>query len=111
MITPKQQEIIDLLKNRVNMTAAEIANEVGSEVKATSKHLRHLEDVGEIYVCEWRKGKYGVPSKAYTLGNGESVVLVSNRKKKPKEKAVPEPIKYNTPRPDIAAAWLFTELV
>ena len=111
MISPKQQEIINLLQTRVSMTAAEIAQEVGSEVKATSKHLRHLEDVGEIYVCEWRKGKYGVLTKAYTLGNGESVVLVSNRKKKPKQKAVPEPIKYNTPRPDIAAAWLFTEVV
>jgi len=111
MITPKQEQVLEILATRENMTAAEIAQEVGSEVKATSKHLRHLEDVGEIYVCEWRKGKYGVPTKAYTLGNGESVVLVSNRKKKPKEKAVPAPIKYDTPRPDIAAAWLFTEVV
>ena len=111
MNSPKQQKIIELLHTRINMTAAEIAAEVGSEVKATSKHLRYLEDVGKIYVCEWRKGKYGVPTKAYTLGNGESVVLVSNRKKKPKEKPEPEPIKYNTPRPDIAAAWLFTEVV
>ena len=111
MNSPKQQEIIDLLKNRVNMTAAEIALEIGSETKATSKHLRLLESTGQIYVCEWRKGKHGVMTKAYTLGNGESVVLVSNRKKKPKEKTVPEPIKYNTPRPDIAAAWLFTEVV
>lgn len=109
MISPKQQEIIDLLQTRVNMTAAEIAAEVGSETKATSKHLRLLEEVGEIHVCEWRKGKYGVPTKAYRLGNGHSVVLVSNRKKKPKEKAAPQPIKYDIPRPDIAAAWLFNK--
>ena len=110
MNSPKQQEIINLLQTRVSMTAAEIALEVRSEVKATSKHLRHLEDVGEIYVCEWRKGKFGVPTKAYTLGKGESVVLVSNRKKKPKEKPEPKPIKYDIPRPDVAAAWLFTEI-
>ena len=84
MMSPKQQEIINLLQTRVNMTAAEIAFAVGSETKATSKHLRLLEEVGEIHVCEWRKGKYGVPTKAYKLGNGKSVELVSTRKKKEK---------------------------
>ena len=81
MISPKQQAIINLLQTRVSMTASEIAFGVGSEVKATSKHLRLLEDTGHIYVCEWRKGKYGVPTKAYTLGQGESVELVGKRKK------------------------------
>jgi predicted ArsR family transcriptional regulator len=84
MMSPKQQEIINVLQTRVNMTAAEIAAELGSETKATSKHLRLLEDIGEIYVCEWRKGKFGVPTKAYKLGNGKSVELVSTRKKKEK---------------------------
>jgi len=82
MIRPKQQTIIDLLKTRPSMTAAEIALEVGSETKATSKHLRLLEDMGHIYVCEWRKGKHGVMTKAYKLGGGESVVLVAKRKSK-----------------------------
>lgn len=81
MNSPKQQKIIELLQTRINMTAAEIANEMGSETKATSKHLRLLEDMGQIYVSEWRKGKYGVPTKAYKLGNGESVELVSKRRK------------------------------
>ena len=81
MNSPKQQEIINLLQTRVNMTAAEIAFGIGSETKATSKHLRLLEDMGQIYVCEWRKGKHGVMTKAYTLGDGDSVVLVSKRKK------------------------------
>jgi len=80
MISPKQQEIMDLLKDQDNMTAAEIALEVGSETKATSKHLRLLEDAGHIYVCEWRKGKHGVLTKAYKAGYGESVVLVNKRK-------------------------------
>jgi predicted transcriptional regulator len=112
MISPKQQAIINILQTRVSMTAAEIAFGVGSEVKATSKHLRLLEDTGHIYVCEWRKGKYGVPTKAYTLGQGESVELVSSRKKKEKKTApapvvdVPKPI---VPRADYASAWLFNE--
>ena len=110
MISPKQQEIIDLLQTRVNMTAAEIALEVGSETKATSKHLRLLESMGQIYVCEWRKGKFGVLTKAYKLGCGESVMVVSKRKKtKPTTQPVvnaPEP---NAPRPDYAAAWLFNK--
>jgi hypothetical protein len=91
------------------MTASEIAAELRSETKATSKHLRHLEDIGEIYVCEWRKGRFGVPTKAYKLGKGDSVVLVSKRKKSLKIKPDLEPIKYDTPRPDYAAAWLFHE--
>ncbi len=93
MMSPKQQEIINVLQTRVNMTAVEIAFAVGSETKATSKHLRLLEEEGEIHVCEWRKGKYGVPTKAYKLGNGKSVELVSTRKKKGKtEKPKKEPV-------------------
>jgi len=93
MNSPKQQEIINLLQTRLNMTAAEIAFGIGSEVKATSKHLRLLEDMGQIFVCEWRKGKHGVPTKAYKLGDGDSVELVSKRKKKGKtEKPKKEPI-------------------
>ena len=94
MISPKQQAIINILQTRVSMTAAEIAFGVGSEVKATSKHLRLLEDTGHIYVCEWRKGKYGVPTKAYKLGEGESVELVSKRKKPSDntERAKKEPV-------------------
>jgi predicted transcriptional regulator len=93
MMSPKQQTILELLQTRVNMTAAEIAFAVGSETKATSKHLRLLEEMGHIHVCEWRKGKYGVPTKAYKLGNGQSVELVSSRKKKEKtEKPKKEPI-------------------
>jgi predicted ArsR family transcriptional regulator len=109
MISPKQEQVLDILATRDNMTAAEIAAELRSETKATSKHLRHLEDIGEIYVCEWRKGRFGVPTKAYKLGKGDSVVLVSKRKKSLKIKPDPEPLKYDTPRPDYAAAWLFHE--
>ena len=84
MMSPKQQEIINLLQTRVNMAAAEIALEVGSETKATSKHLRLLEEEGEIHVCEWRKGKYGVPTKEYKLANAKSLHIVSPPKKKEK---------------------------
>jgi predicted transcriptional regulator len=82
MNSPKQQEVIALLQTRDRMTAAEIAFGLGSEVKATSKHLRLLEDMGQLYVCEWRKGRHGVMTKVYKYGDGESVVLVSKRKKK-----------------------------
>jgi hypothetical protein len=80
MISPKQEQVLDILATRDNMTAAEIAFGLGSDTKATSKHLRLLEEMGKIYVCEWRKGKYGALTKVYKLGKGESVVLVSKRK-------------------------------
>ena len=79
MISPKQEQVLDILAIK-DMTAAEIAQEVGSETKAVSKHLRLLEAMGEIHVCEWRKGKHGVRTKAYKLGEGESVELVSKKK-------------------------------
>jgi hypothetical protein len=85
MISPKQEQVLDILATRDNMTAAEIAAELGSETKATSKHLRLLEDMGELYVCEWRKGKHGVLTKVYKLGNGESVMLTSKKKSKQNE--------------------------
>jgi len=85
MISPKQEQVLDILATRENMTAAEIAFGLGSETKATSKLLRHLEEIGEIYVCEWRKGKYGALTKVYKLGEGESVVLVSKKKSKQNE--------------------------
>lgn len=81
MISPKQEQVLDILKNKDSMTAAEIAREMNAETKATGAHLRRLEEAGQIYVCEWKTGKYGVPTKAYKLGEGESVVLVSKRKK------------------------------
>jgi len=80
MISPKQQEVIDILKTQDSMTASEIAYELGAEIKATGAHLRRLEDAGHIYVCEWKKGKYGVPTKAYRFGRGESVVFVAKKK-------------------------------
>jgi predicted transcriptional regulator len=97
MISPKQEQVLDILATRDNMTAAEIAFGLGSETKATSKHLRLLEEIGEIYVCEWRKGKYGALTKAYKLGKGDSVVLVSKRKgetEKPKKEPVENVLAY-----------------
>jgi hypothetical protein len=138
MISPKQEQVLDILATRDNMTAAEIAFGLGSDTKATSKHLRHLEEIGEIYVCEWRKGKYGALTKVYKLGKGESVVLVSKKKgktEKPKKEPVENVLAYlakNKARfvsldyrmshadhirfmngfvshPDPASAWLFHE--
>jgi hypothetical protein len=80
MITTKQEQVLEILKTRESMTAAEIAIEIGSEVKATSKHLRLLVEMGKIFVCEWRKGKYGVPTKVYKQGHGDSVMLISKKK-------------------------------
>ena len=97
MISPKQEQVLDILATRDNMTAAEIAFGLGSETKATSKHLRLLEDMGELHVCEWRKGKYGALTKAYKLGEGESVMLVSNKKgktEKPKKEPVENVLAY-----------------
>ncbi len=138
MISPKQEQILDILSTRDNMTAAEIAFGLGSDTKATSKHLRLLEEIGEIYVCEWRKGKYGALTKVYKLGKGESVMLVIKKKgetEKPKKEPVENVLAYlakNKARfvsldyrmshadhirfmndfvshPDHASAWLFNE--
>ena len=112
MSSPKQQEILDLLADQENMTAAEIAKEMKMVATAIAAHLRRLEEAGHIYVCEWRSGKYGVPTKAYKYGKGDSVEFVGKRKapnKKIKNTIVIEKIEINAPRPDYAAAWLFNE--
>ena len=112
MSSPKQQEILDLLADQENMTAAEIAKDMKMVATAIAAHLRRLEEAGHIYVCEWRSGKYGVPTKAYKYGKGDSVEFVGKRKapnKKIKNTIVIEKIEINAPRPDYAAAWLFNE--
>ena len=63
-------------------------------------------------MCEWRSGKYGVPTKAYKYGKGDSVEFVGKRKapnKKIKNTIVIEKIEIDAPRPDYASAWLFNE--
>jgi DNA-binding transcriptional ArsR family regulator len=112
MNSPKQQEILDLLADQDNMTAAEIAKEMKMVATAIAAHLRRLEEAGHIYVCEWRSGKYGVPTKAYKYGKGDSVEFVGKRKapnKKIKNTIVIEKIEIDAPRPDYASAWLFNE--
>ena len=112
MITPKQEQVLDILKSKKSMTAAEIAKEMKMVATAIAAHLRRLEEAGHIYVCEWRSGKYGVPTKAYKYGKGDSVEFVGKRKapnKKIKNTIVIEKIEINAPRPDYAAAWLFNE--
>jgi DNA-binding transcriptional ArsR family regulator len=94
------------------MTAAEIAKEMKMVATAVAAHLRRLEEAGHIYVSEWRGGKYGVPTKAYRYGKGDSVEFVGKRKapnKKVKNTVVIEKIEIDAPRPDYAAAWLFHE--
>jgi len=112
MITPKQEQVLEILATRENMTAAEIAKEMKMVATAVAAHLRRLEEAGHIYVCEWRSGKYGVPTKAYRYGKGDSVEFVGKRKapnKKVKDTVVTEKIEIDTPRPDYASAWLFHE--
>ncbi len=94
MISPRQEQILDILATK-DMSASEIAIELKSETKATSKHLRLLEEMGKIHVCEWRKGKHNVLTKVYRLGKGESVMLVS-KKKKTQNEARKELSKRNT---------------
>lgn len=113
MITPKQEQVLQILNGKNSMTAAEIAKEMKMVITATAAHLRRLEEAGHIYVCEWRSGKYGVPTKAYRYGQGVSVEFVGKRKppnKKAKDTVVAEKVtNIDAPRPDYAAAWLFNK--
>jgi predicted ArsR family transcriptional regulator len=110
MISPKQEQVLEILKNKKSMTAAEIAKDMKMVATAVAAHLRRLEEAGHIYVSEWRGGKYGVPTKAYRYGKGDSVEFVGKRKapnKKIKNTVVIEKIEIDVPRPDYASAWLF----
>ena len=112
MSSPKQEQVLDILKGKKSMTAAEIAKDMKMVATAIAAHLRRLEEAGHIYVCEWRSGKYGVPTKAYKYGKGDSVEFVGKRKapnKKIKNTIVIEKIEIDAPRPDYASAWLFNE--
>lgn len=142
MQSPKQDMVYEVITRRDRLSAAEIAKEVGMDAKAVGAHLRRLEAAGKVHVSEWKKGKYGVLTKAYSAGFGISAVHISPRRQKvPKAPRLPkEPAEdvnvYQTnnksriishdnrlshadhirlmtgfkPRPDDAAAWLYTEI-
>jgi hypothetical protein len=93
MMTNRQEQILEILKKRDCMTAAEVAREMNVETKTTAAHLRKLEDIGQIYVSEWKKGRQGVPTKAYKLGSGDSVAWVRIKKQKKKSAASPNVFK------------------
>ena len=86
MQSPKQDMVYEVVTRRDKLSAAEIAKEVGMDAKAVGAHLRRLEAAGKVYVSEWKKGKYGVLTKAYSAGFGISAVHISPRRNKvPKE--------------------------
>ncbi len=86
MNSPKQDMVLDAVTKGHRLSAAEIAKEVGMDAKAVGAHLRRLEAAGKVHVAEWKKGKYGVLTKAYSAGFGISAVHISPRRNKvPKE--------------------------
>jgi hypothetical protein len=97
MMTNRQEQILEVLKKRDCMTAAEVAREMNVETKTTAGHLRKLEDIGQVYVSEWKKGKQGVPTKAYKIGSGDSVAWVRIKKQKKKPIASLKVFNKNTP--------------
>lgn len=93
MQSPKQDMVYEVITRRDKLSAAEIAKEVGMDAKAVGAHLRRLEAAGKVHVSEWKKGKYGVLTKAYSAGFGISAVHISPRRqqapKEPKPKKEP----------------------
>ena len=90
MQSPKQDMVYAVVTRRDKLSAAEIAKEVGMDAKAVGAHLRRLEAAGKVHVSEWKKGKYGVLTKAYSAGFGISAVHISPRKLKPPKPPKPK---------------------
>lgn len=93
MKSPKQDMVLEVVIRTDKLSAAEIAKRVGIDAKAVGAHLRRLEAAGKLHVSEWKKGKYGVLTKAYSAGFGISAVHISPRRKQahkePKAKKEP----------------------
>ena len=97
MKSPKQEEAFDILSRKDKLTVSQVAKEMDVAVKAAGAHLRRLEQAGRIHVSEWRKNEYHVMTKCYSVGFGESVVHVSQRKQKPPK----EPKQKKEPAEDV----------
>ena len=76
MISPKQQQVIDILKTQESMTASDIALEMQAETKAVGAHLRRLAQSGFVHVSGWRQGKNQNQMKLYSCGAGDFVPMV-----------------------------------
>ncbi len=76
MISPKQQQVLDILKTQESMTASDIAFEMQAETKAVGAHLRRLAQSGFAHVSGWRQGKNQNQMKLYACGAGDFVPMV-----------------------------------
>lgn len=76
MISPKQQQVLAILKTQKCMTASDIALAMQAETKAVGAHLRRLAQSGFVHVSGWRQGKNQNQMKLYACGAGEFVPMV-----------------------------------
>lgn len=140
MKSPKQDQAFDIISRRDKLTVAQIAKEMGIAVKAAGAHLRRLEQAGRIHVSEWRftgatmskcyTAGFGESVTYTSKRKPKKKQPKPERKDKLDEYIAPndswistlyadprtnhaEHIRFMNnfkPRPDDAAAWLFTEI-
>lgn len=121
-LTAKQQVVLDTIQTLGKATAIEVAKAIGADPEATIARIRRLHNLKLIHVCGWGTGAYNHPIKMFAFGEGVDATVdkVAHFKKIRQAKANKRMIQSNTydpltdifhPRPDVAAAWLFTEIV
>lgn len=120
-LTTHQQQIINIIKKKGEASCEDFA-EINQVQTAIGAHLRRLIKVGQIYIVRWEVSNVIGEKPVYKIGDLPSVTRADAREHlKAQRKAVKEREQAAlngvqnfdpaNPRADVAAAWLFTEVV
>ena len=105
-LTPKQQLVMHALEQLGKGSVVQVAKAINMEQKAVFAHLKRLQKMKLIHLCEWGKSGSGHPLKIFQYGEGVDAVL--DRKayfdKARQESAAKKFIQRNTYNPDAPLA-------
>jgi hypothetical protein len=74
-LTPKQQLVMYALEQLGRGSVVQVAKATNMEQKAVFSHLKRLQKMKLIHLCEWSKSSSGHPLKIFQYGAGEDAVL------------------------------------
>lgn len=99
-LTVKGSTVAKMLQSNGRATANTLVKLTGRPIKSVLSTLKVLHSRGKIYIADYELNSRGQVSRVWMWGEGDDVdePIVRNKKQE------------FTPRPDVAAAWLYTSV-
>ena len=102
--SPAAKRLVRVLKMHGDMDAADVGAKAGLSPSTVKAILRELHTSSMIHVSSWTRSEFNKPVKRYSWGKKEDA---PSPKQVARAKRVTPTDPVFSPRPDVAAAWLF----